>query len=68
MTGGLSGRDGTRLLYSPAEQQEFFSQSGLAGIGMADDSEIPPLIHFSSMVFLHVKTLNMAFRHKKTGL
>jgi hypothetical protein len=68
MTGGLSGLDGTRLLYGPAKQQQFFSQSGLAGIGMADDSEIPPSIHFSSMVFIHVKTLNVAFRQKNRAL
>jgi hypothetical protein len=67
MAGGLSSLDGTRLLYGPAKQQEFFSQRGFAGIGMADNSEIPTPIHFFFMVFFHFIILKMAYRHKKTG-
>jgi len=64
MAGSLSSLDGARLLYGPGEQQQFFGQGGLAGIGMADDSEIPASIYFSSLVLFHVNTFDVVFYAK----
>ena len=39
MTGGLAPFDRTRQLDGPAEQQQFFGERGLAGIGMGNDGK-----------------------------
>jgi len=35
-----------------AEQQQFFGEGGLAGVGMADDAEGPPLGYFRFKLFV----------------
>ncbi len=43
----LAAFDRTGHLDSPAEQEQFFGQRGLAGIGMADDGKGAPVTDFA---------------------